>query len=173
MIVRVGTFSLALLLLLTPAVEGQRRPGPPPGNRGEMERRVQERFAEIVRVQLGLDAATARRLGEVVRSFQSQRQQLLRRERALRSRLRPGPGAMMRADPAPLLPEAEAREVLEEMRALREAEAELFMTEHKRLLEVLTPPQLVRFLTLREELATSLRRLRGGPPGGPGGWWPP
>jgi Spy/CpxP family protein refolding chaperone len=142
----------ALATLVTPdPAASQARRGPPA--RQDMERQVRERFhARIVR-ELSLTAEQGRALAEVIETFQVERAQLVRREVALRQRLR-GTGA--------LLSEGAAREVLDEMATVQEAEASLLRREQERLLEVLTPPQVVRLYTLRAELADRIRRMRGG-----------
>lgn len=169
---RAARWAVAALLVLTLPLAGQQRRGPGPGmDRAEMQRRIQLRFGEIVRNELGLDEHEARALGDIVRSFQEERQALVLRERQLRRRAlgQAGGGAPARRER--LLPDEEARELLGEMAELRVAEAELYRREQERLLEVLTPGQVVRFHVLREEMAERLRRIRGGPPpgGGPGG----
>jgi len=161
---------VAGLALSGPLVaQEQRRPGPQ-ADRAEMERRVQDMFAELVRTQLGLEREDALVFGQAVLTFQQERQALLRREAELRRRLRleegAGRGMGFRGE---LLPEAEAQTVLREMRALRTAEHDLYVREQDRLMELLTPGQLVRYYLLREQLADGIGRLRGGAPGGAAG----
>lgn len=129
----------------------------PPGERGPdreaMQERIRERFGEIVRRQLGLDRAAQQALLEAVRESERERRTLLGREMELRKQLREQVEIAPLRDPSPLLEPAEARELLREMAAIREAELRLFRAEQERLLQVLTPPQLVRFYALREDLA--------------------
>jgi len=155
------------LFALGAPVDAQQARGRGPG-RMQLERQVQERFAQVVRRQLGLEDPQVRAIGEVTRSFQEERMALLRRERQLRIRIGPRSGGPPGAAAPPPLPDDEARTVLEEMAALREAEAELYRREQQHLLEVLSPAQLVRYYVLRDTMAERIRQLRG-PPGGPGG----
>ena len=61
--------------------------------------------------------------------------------------------------------DARATELLRGLADLRVREARLFADEQERLLEVLTPSQILRFHAVREELNQRIRRLRGGGPG--------
>jgi hypothetical protein len=162
---RFPTFGAALiaLALCAPAVaQGQAQP---PLARPELERRVRARFGETVRAELGIDEQQLERVQRVEASFQQARQELVRREIALRRRMLPGA--------APRRTEEEARALLAELVAVREEEGRLFRAEMDGLLEVLSPPQVLRFYELREQLMERVRRVRGpgrgGPPGARGG----
>ncbi len=131
----------------------------PPGRMGqqdrtELERRVRERFGQMVKQRLGLDDEQAQRLNETVMSFQEDRMSLWREEQAVRKRVE-----------ALLLEggddQAEARALLQRMQELRMEEARLGQTEQDKLLEVLTPAQVLRFQSMREEMGQRIRRLRG------------
>ena len=170
--VRAATVVLCLIALATP-VAAQR--GPPRGRGGasrlELERNMQRRFNDVVRSRLGLQGDVAGSLVEVVSSFRAERQALLERQRALQQRIRMGaPGA--RRPRLQDIPDDEAPSILQEMIDLRSDELELFRHEQERLLEVLTPAQLVLYYVLREDLAARARGLRDGGPGpirsGPG-----
>ena len=65
----------------------------------------------------------------------------------------------------------EAMELLTRMADLRAEEAALFQAEQERLLEVLSPFQVLEFHSLREQLGERIRSLRRGQGGrrGPGG----
>jgi len=158
--------ALTVLALIPDAASAQGRPGRPPGDRGALEERVRVRFAEIVRRELGLTAEQLQEIDEVVAPFQDQRRTLVRREAALRRRMRPG-NAADRSD-------QEARQILVEMTAVREEETRLFRSEMEGLQQTLTPAQTLRFYELRADLMERVQRLRQpGPgrrwPGGPGG----
>lgn len=160
---------LGLALMAVPsATEAQLRRGPV--GRMEMEQRVRQRFAEMVRTQLGLTSDQQGRMAEVLRESERERAALMLRERQLRGRVGRAP---LGGGAAPeLLPESRAREVLGEMVAIQEEEARLLSREQDALLEILSAPQLVRFYGMREQLAERIRRLQeGGPPPGrgPGG----
>jgi Spy/CpxP family protein refolding chaperone len=140
-------------------------------DRPELERRVRARFGEMVRQRLDLTDEQAQRLGETVQGFQEDRRRLFREEQALRRRVE----ALVLEGGDDTAETAEARELLDRMQGLREEEARLSASEQERLLEVLTPLQVLRFQALRDEMGRRIRSLRGGGsggsdgPGGPGG----
>jgi Spy/CpxP family protein refolding chaperone len=137
----------------------------PPGRMGqqqdrtELERRVRARFGEMVKQRLGLSDEQAQRLNETVMSFQQDRMSLWREEQAVRKRVE---ALLLESGDN----QAEARELLQRMQELRMQEARLWQTEQDKLLEVLTPEQVLRFQAMREEMGQRIRRLRGGGPGG-------
>ena len=126
--------------------------------RGQLERGVQARFGEIVRAELGLTPEEQLRLGEIVQSFQPQRQEIALRQAELQRRM---------ALPVALGDEAAAIDLLTRMIEIREMELQILGEEQEALLELLTPGQVARFFQLREDLGNQVRRLRGR---GVGGW---
>ena len=155
---RTGFLILAAALMAFPAQSlGQVRQGQ---RRGQLERRVQARFGEIVREELGLSPEEQRGLGEIVQSFQPQRQEIVQRQMELRRRM---------ALPITLEDEAAAVDLLTRMIEMREMELQLLEEEQEALLEALTPGQVARFFQLREEVGNQVRRLRGRGVGGMGG----
>lgn len=165
---------LAMALSAAAAVPGlaQQRPPERRMDRMELERRVRARFGQMVKERLGLTDEQAARLAETVGSFRQDRQSLMREEQALQKRVE---AALLEGGPT----DDEARTLLDQMQKLQFDEAELFKNEQEKLLEVLTPSQLVRFHALREQMGRRIQQLRGGPgmpgmsgrrgPGGPGG----
>ena len=158
--------ALTVLVLIPDGASAQVRPGRPPLDRGALEERVRARFAEIVRTELGLTAEQLQKVDEVVAPFQDQRRMLVRREVALRRRMRPA-NAVGRSD-------QEAQEILLEMTVVREEETRLFRSEMEGLQQTLTPAQTLRFYELRADLMERVQRLRQPGPGrrgpaGPGG----
>ena len=157
--------SVLLSLIVVVPLEAQRRP--PMGRRGigpdrsELEQRVRARMAEMMREQLGLTEDEDARLSETVQGFEEQRRQVGRQEQALRRRVE----ALMLEGGQD---QTEAAELLERMSALRIQEAELFQAELEALLDVLTPVQVLRLVSLREQLGQRIRRLRGQPGRGNG-----
>ncbi len=164
--------AMTVALVAAPAAgRAQQRPrgGPP---REELEERVRARFAEMVKQRLGLTDQQEKKLTEVVMSFQGDRRDLARRERALHDRI----DSLHLGSDAPSAPPGEAKAVLDEMMRLRERELELSRKEQDQLLKVLSPLQVLEFHQLREDMADRIRRARenrrggpgrGGPPGGP------
>lgn len=146
-------------------LEAQRMsPGGNP-NRTELERRVQARFAEMIKQRLGLSEADAARLGQTMDSFVAQRRQLHMEEQAVRSRLE----ALLQE---PSATDSEALVLLQSMEDMRARETRLLHAEQEALLRVLTPLQLVRLHGMRAQLGERIQQLRGGQGpmgGGPAG----
>ncbi len=154
---RTGLLVLVAVFAAFPAQSsGQVRPQQ---RRGQLERRVQARFGEIVREELDLSPEEQRGLGEVVQRFQPQRQETALRQSELRRRM---------VLPLTLEDEAAAVDLLTRMIEIREMELQLLREEQEALLDVLTPGQVARFFQLREEVGNRARRLRGGGVGGMG-----
>jgi hypothetical protein len=143
---------------VTPPTGGQRQ-------RLELERRLNQGFQRSVQTQLRLDATAMEGLQGIMRSFQEERSALHRAQASLRHRLR---------DPALWdMTEEDARAFLQEMVDLQERELELYRREQEQLLALLTPVQLLRFYSLREDLGLRVQQLRqrrgrGGGMGGDG-----
>jgi hypothetical protein len=169
------------ILLMTLAVSGlspsqvdaQRRQGRTGAgqDRAQLEQRIRARFGEMVQERLGLDEATATQLNDAILSFQDDRSRLLREERAVQARTE---AAMLEEGDD----DEEAMALLVRLQELRMEEAQLFQAEQQRLLEILSPSQLLRFHALREQMGRRIRQLRpgGGRPGesrSPGGGIPP
>ena len=155
--------SCALLLTLgvagTLPLSAQRMPSTGrPQDRAQLEQRVRARFAETMQRRLGLTDEQSRALETVVGGLQADRLALGRDEHALRQRME----AILTGDQTS---DTEAREVLQRMQELRLREARLFQAEQEKLLEILSPVQVIRFHAMREQLAARIQQLRGGPPG--------
>ena len=150
---------LAVLGLVLPLSAQRRGSGNSQASRAEMERRVRESYDRLVRDRLGLSEQQLEALNEAVLPFQEERLTIQRRETELRRRLE---GQSTSNRRVPLMPEAQAREVVQEMRALQVAETDLFNREQERLQQLLTPGQMVAYYMIREQLAEALRRARGG-----------
>lgn len=168
-----GLLALALALAAG-AADAQQRP-PRGMDRSELEERVRARFAEMVKLRLGLDDAGEERLAATVAAFQDDRRALGRRKGELARRIR----ALEPAEGTPEVDPVTARALLDELAAIRVEEARLFRAEQDAILEVLTPVQALHFYLIREEMADRIRRARGrrggdeadrrrGPP--PGAW---
>lgn len=130
----------------------QERPG-----RDRLEAEIRARFNAVVKRELGLEDGTLARLDAELETLQEDRRELGARQRQLRRRM---------ASTGTLLSDEQARSVLDELVTVQEAELALLRREQERLLQVLTPPQLVRFYTLRERFADRVRELRRRRPGG-------
>lgn len=159
---------LALVLVFAagaPPLVSQVRQGPPAEARQRLEREVRERFETLIQEELGIDEATSAALRDTMEGFMPARRGLAGRQAELRRRMRSS---------GTLLDEAEARAVLSELVAVQREEVDLLDREQEALLGVLSPPQLVRFYTLRERFNERVRELRGLPGmGRRGGGAPP
>ena len=120
--------------------------------RQEVVERIQERFENRIARELRLDGEQREVLGEVFSVFARSRADILSRRREIERRI----GGHLAGDGT----EEDALGLLEEMRALREREAELLREEEDRLLEVLTPSQVLRLQALRDQFGNVIRRLR-------------
>ncbi len=179
-----GSFLLAtsLLLLLPPpgftplgalGAEAQARERPPPARPVQSGDTTSPQLRQqmMVRIQRDLEARMARELEltqqqqaglrSVLREFGGERGELMRERFLLRQAMethRRGDGS-----------EADARRLLDRARALRAREVDLQRREEERLLQILSPTQLLGFHELMAEFNESVRRLemqRGRP--GPG-----
>jgi len=156
----------AALLALSALGTGLTAQRIPPGNRNpqrmELERRVRERYATMVKERLGLSEEQSLQLEQTVESFREPRERLMADEQALRRRIE---AILIEQDPS----EDEARSLLRRMQDLRVEETRVFQGEQEALLQILTPIQVVRFHAIREQLGQRIQQLRGGGPMGSGG----
>ena len=163
----VGSTGLLVMALLTSGAEAlaaQRRGPQEPGGarqRQEMQRRIQARFDNLVQEELGLSDDQVQQLQEAVEDFRERRVEFAQRERSMRGRI-VGLGARGGGQE---LTDQEASEVLGEMLELSGDEAALFREEQEAFLQILSPPQVVRFIVMRQRFGDRIRNLRGG--GGP------
>lgn len=145
-----GALALTLLAIVPEGVTAQPRQGPP-GGREHLEQRVRDRFESLIREELAIDESTATRLRETMESFFPERRALGVRNGELRRRLR---------DLDAVLPPAEAREILDALIEVQQAEVDLFAREQAELLTFLAPGQLLRFYALRDQFEERVRRMR-------------
>ena len=132
------------------------------GSRADMELRVQARFDNLVREELDLGDDQWRRLQEAVGTFNTRRLEFLQSERGTRARVGRlgGPGG------GRALTEEEASAILAEMLELSDQEATLFREEQEALLQILTAPEVVRYIVMRQQQGDLIRNIRGrGAPG--------
>ena len=169
---RGGLLAVMAALSLVTLAEGlvaQRRGGQQPGGgqRAEMERRIQARFDNLVREELDLSDDQVRQLQDVVGDFRLRRLDFFQRERTTRVRV----GRFGARGGGGELTEEEASEILAEMLELSGDEATLFREEQEAFLQILSAPQVVRFIVMRQQLGDRIRTLRGerGRGGGPQG----
>ncbi|MEZ4417795.1 MAG: hypothetical protein R3E10_18710 [Gemmatimonadota bacterium] len=120
--------------------------------RAQLEQRVRRAFAERLRRELDLDAEQAGRLRDVMQWSEEQRRAIALENRQIRldtERFQQQQEG-----------EREASAILEARLRLQEREATLFREEQQRLLEVMSPGQVVRFYELREQFVRRVLQLR-------------
>ncbi len=162
----IRSFAIALVTLVSLGLpqeraEAQNR-GPGAGlDRQEMLQRIQRRFQDRLARELELDENQREVLIDVFAEFGEARSQLLPRRREIAREIR----ELMAGDRS----DERAMELLEELRELRRQEADLLIEEENRLLEALSPAQVLRLQVLRDQFGDQIRRL-GSPNGanGPG-----
>ena len=157
-------FGLLIAALLVGGGEelvAQRRGGQQPGGggqRAEMERRIQARFDNLVRETLDLTDDQVQQLQDVVEDFRGRRMDFSQRERSTRARV----GRLGVRGGGGELTEEEASEILAQMLELSGDEAILFREEQEAFLQILSAPQVVRFIVMRQQFGDRIRTLRGG-----------
>ncbi len=131
-------------------------------SRADMELRIQARFDNLVREDLNLGDDQMLRLQAAVGDFSTRRLDFAQRERGTRARVGRlgGPGGGQE------LTEEEASAILAEMLELSDQEATLFREEQEALLQILTAPEVVRYIIMRQQQGDLIRNIRGR--GGPG-----
>ncbi|HKJ03408.1 MAG TPA: Spy/CpxP family protein refolding chaperone, partial [Longimicrobiales bacterium] len=151
-VLRSSALLLALGVVGTSPLDAQRASGGGrPQDRAQLEQRVRARFAETVQRRLGLTDEQSAALGTVMEGLQGERMALAHDEQALRRRMEAILADAQASDD-------DARAVLERMGELRLREAHLFQEEQGKLLEILSPIQVVRFHALREQLAQRIQQ---------------
>ena len=140
---------LALLAVLAPVPAAAQQ-------RAQLERRVRERFAQMVMNRLGLDDDQTARLRGTIEEFRQERSVLAAESRSLRVRAR---NAVQQTGGGVLDDEAGAG-FLAELRELAQREADLVVAEQEALGQVLTPGQLVVFYQMRDQMNQRIQQLR-------------
>jgi hypothetical protein len=155
-----GALALAVALLGVHSNDGVAQVGRLGGNpnRAAIEQRIQRQFQERMARELELSADQREELAEVLRDYATARAELLPRRRALGLEIR----QLLEGDQS----EDRALELIRDLRELREAEAELLAEEEDRLLDVLTPIQVLRLQALRDQFGEQIRSLGTQSPGG-------
>lgn len=156
--------SFIAMVVFAGSLDAQRggRRGGGTQDRAELEQRVRAQMSRMMKQRLGLTDEQAERLAEVTQSFEGRRRELARSEQATRRRVE---ALMLEGGDD----DVEAVELLERMTELRSQEASLFMDEQVALLEVLTPVQVLRMQSMRNQLGQRIRALRRGRGRDPGG----
>ena len=119
-----------------------------------MERRIRQRFYEVVRQRAGLDDNQMRRLSDVNGKYEPRRRELLQEEnqtrRALRAELAPG------GKPD----DAKVSAGLAKLQDIRRQRLEIDDEEQRDLAGFMTPIQRARYHSLQEQLRRRLEQAR-------------
>jgi hypothetical protein len=149
---RYWKFMTIMAALVGAAPVGAQQPGAV-GDTELLRQRIEDRFAERVKEELGLDEGQAAKLREVARTWAARRRGFEADERsikrALAEQMRPGIAAN---------PDSVNR-LTQRLLDLRVTYAESYRTEYREL-GFLTPVQRAQFVALRERVLDSMRRLR-------------
>ena len=145
-----------------PAREQGRRGMPPADsmqrNRAMLERQVHQRFAQVLKNQIGATDAQITRVLEINAAFATRRRELLQQERTVRMALR------QQINAADTTQQGQVAGLLDRMLAAQRQRIDLLEQEQRELSTVLTPIQRAAYFGLEEQL-----RLRIEGMGGPGG----
>jgi hypothetical protein len=132
-------------------------------SRQQMQERVQQAFEERMARALELSEEQQARMREALSGFREARQELMPQRRELHAETR----RFMTGDRDD---DERARELIRARRELREAELRLQRDEEERLLQILSPSQVLRMQMLRDEFGDRIRTLEARPRGmRPGG----
>lgn len=127
-----------------------------------LEQRVRQRLGAIVREELGLDDAQARRLGQVSARYEGERRTLALRERELRLQLRDELQGGEAAN------QERVARALDRMLEVQRTRLDIVQREQNDLAAFLTPVQRAKYLVLQDQVRRRLeeaRRAREAAPG--------
>jgi DNA-directed RNA polymerase subunit F len=126
--------------------------------RRETMARVQAEHERRMVEALGLTPAQSADLRVLLLRYRESRMEMMRERASIREDLvRHGEAGGT---------DAEARRILDRMRALRAREIEMQRAEEESLLAILNPSQILQLQVLRDHFSERIRRLEGGRPGG-------
>jgi len=161
----VRTGLLALVLSLVPVSTGmaQRGGGMRQGqpNRMQLEQRLRQRLATLLKTQLALDDQQMQQLSDVNQRFDVRRRALLQREFANRRALRE---EVMKKDSAD---GAHLETLLAEQFRIDRERIDLTEAEQRDLARFLSPVQRAQYMAVQEQFRREVEQLRGGRGGPP------
>lgn len=160
-----GCILAAVVAIMPIQAQAQAQPTQRPDemSRQEMLVRIIDQFERRLTRELKLDDEQLDAIREITASMRAERRDVYQRRRALDERMR----EFAREGGS----DREARRILSESREIRAAEARIESEEEARLLEILSPSQVLQFHAMRDELNERIRRLhrRGSDDGPPRG----
>ena len=134
------------------AQQAATRDAAPP--RRQLEERLRQRLGVIVKQQLKLDYAQARRLGDVSAKYESERRQLALQERELRVQLRREMQGGEQAD------QDRVSRALDGMLDVQRKRLDIVQREQQELAKFLTPVQRAKYLVLQDQIRRRLEEAR-------------
>jgi hypothetical protein len=120
--------------------------------RQQMQAQIVEQFERRMARELRLSRDEFQEVQTVLRAMREERSELFQRQRTHHLRLQ----AFATSGGT----DAEAREILREARSLRARTARIESEEEARLLELMSPSQLLRFQIMRTEFNEQIRRMQ-------------
>jgi hypothetical protein len=148
---------LALTGLLPGALEAQDRGRfRQPGERAQLEQRLRQQLARVVRERLGLNDEQMRRLSDVNQQYDAQRRELLRREFETRRGLR-----QHLIDTTGPVDENAVAQLLTEQLRIQRSRMDLLEAEQNDLARFLTPSQRAKYLAIQEQMRRQMDQMRG------------
>ena len=149
-----------LLLAATPILVGaqQRQSGGAANQRAQLEARVRQQFARVVRQRVGLSDEQMARLGPINERFAAQRRLLQTQERTARASLQ---RVLRNPD---LADSTEVSRLLQQLVDAQKRRVQLLEAEQRELAAIMTPLQRARYMALQEQVRRQVeqRRSRGG-----------
>jgi t-SNARE complex subunit (syntaxin) len=145
---------------------GAQEPPPDPARAELLRQMIEERFAERLARDLGLNADQTGRVQGILAGWAARRRELEREERRLRQDL------VLEMRPGVAADEARVSRILDAMLEGRLAYVQTFRDEMRDLSAVLSPVQRAQYLLLRDRLMQRVEDIRNQRPG-PGVRRPP
>ncbi len=124
--------------------------------RQELEQRLRERTAQIVKRRLVLSDDQMTKLQSTNRQFEQQRADLMRREREIRQALR---AQLLSGDSAN---QNRVGQLLDQSLQLQRQRLDLLQNEQRELSKFLSPVQRAKYFGLQNEMRKRAQELRGG-----------
>lgn len=126
-------------------------------DRADLQRRFQERYAQIVRERVGLDNDQMSKLSELNGRYEGRRRDLFLRERDVRIGLRQELSGSTPPD------EDRIKKLLDDQMRLQHERAQLFEEEQGELAKFMSPSQRARYFGLQDQMRRRVEELRGPP----------
>ena len=145
---------VALGVTLAPSLAAQRQDSPRVANRQQLEQRVRERFAAVVRRRVGLTDEQMRRLAQVNERFEAQRRDLIEQERDVRIGLR---SEVMAGDDAN---SERVAQLLDQMLRVQRERVALLEREQRELAGFMSPVQRARYLGVQDQIRRAMEDMR-------------